>query len=313
MRSLILFGVLALCFIVALGDIEQESEAAAVADVLVREAREARRPRKKSQKPKRRKSQKSKRKGKGKRKMKPRNGGKKSSRRNNNGKKNRSDRRNKQARQGTTCDMSKVKIVFNLYTKSSSLGVQAKRAAKFAKQVGNKFSKCGTEFVNATTALGLATTNGTTCAGEVATSDIQNDFLTLKNCSVSSCDLCDLSSVGVTNETLAQVATCETELKNVSDTAAACLRSGECSCLDTPPTIPETCDPFVTTTLNAIKGVKDKCTDKDEKGSFTNCAGLVKATPGLVDKCGKVEPVGPPSTATARARDLRGMFNKMML
>ena len=51
-------------------------------------------------------------------------------------------------------------------------------------------------------------------------------------------------------------------------------------------------------------------------GSFTYCSGLAKEVPKIVEECGKVEPNKPAETletATARARDLRGMFNKMML
>jgi len=207
--------------------------------------------------------------------------------------------------------MTAVRVVFNAYTKSVALGRQAKQALKIIKQVGNKADKCATAFVKPALVLGEATTNGTTCDGAVANSTVQEDYINLNNCSVSSCDLCNLAPLNV-NKT--QVETCETELKTVSDTAAACLRSGDCTCLTTPPTIPELCDPYVTTVLNAVKEVKKKCTGADEKGSFTFCSALAKEVPKLVNMCGKIEPNKPAAaTATARARDLRGMFNKMML
>ena len=120
-------------------------------------------------------------------------------------------------RQGSVdCNMTAVKVVANIYTKSISLGRNAKQAKKIYKQVNNKFSKCATAFVDPAKALGEGTKLGTTCDKAVANSTIQKDYITLNNCSVSSCALCDTSGLGVDE---ARLDTCETQLKNVSDTA----------------------------------------------------------------------------------------------
>ena len=174
MRSLILFGVLALCFIVALGDFEEETEA--VADVLVREAREAGKRNKKTTR--RRNRPKKKKGGRGSRRF------RKGKNKNNNKKKkaNRQRKTVKIQRQGSTdCNMTAVRVVFNIYTRSISLGRQAKQALKIYKQINNKFDKCDTAFVEPAKVLGEATTNGTTCGGAVAPPSIQEAYINLNN------------------------------------------------------------------------------------------------------------------------------------
>ena len=212
-----MFGVLALCFIVALGEMEQETEAVAD-DVIVREAREARRGKPK-QKSLKRRNKGSKRGGKAGRRRKPKQKGNGNKKRRNNGKRKSQRRGPTRAvgRQATMCNITAVKVVFNIYTKSISLGRQANRAQKIYKQVNNKFGKCDTAFVEPAKVLGQATTDGTTCNKTVAPQSIQDKFTILNNCSVSSCELCNLTGLGVDID---RVKTCETELKNVSDTAA---------------------------------------------------------------------------------------------
>merc|ERR1711945_59550 len=171
---------------------------------------------------------------------------------------------------------------------------QYKRMSTFLKRVGNKKGKSD-NFVNASTALGTATMNGTMCGtgGPDAAANAAWNTLTGCKAKVEADCMC---SVTVPNNT------CEADVQKIFDDITVCSNKQTaaeiCSCFQAIPAPSASCNPGT-----LLKGATT-C-NSDCQSAWSDCSSALKSAGPLVNKCKcdcvKTSSASPPVSTAAGA------------
>merc|ERR1712198_91558 len=179
-----------------------------------------------------------------------------------------------------------------------------KRIKKKMRQSQNKATKAATAFTAAASVLKGLVSSRASCSGNTSVSSLSNSSATISNCSETAANLCDLSSLGLSEEELDK---CETLLQTSAQEIQQCLDDEDCD--KTFNKVDQDCIDLAKDNLNLVVNVAGNCTSPTLEGSYSNCQQINKGVAQFVQDC-QANPSSP--SMTTKSTNFRNLHQKMM-
>merc|ERR1712198_195288 len=189
---------------------------------------------------------------------------------------------------------------FKSYKMASNRLRQIRRIKKKMRQCQNKATKAATAFTAAASVLKGLVSNRASCSGNTSVSSLSNSSATISNCSETAANLCDFSSLGLSEEELDK---CETLLQTSAQEIQQCLDDEDCD--KTFDKVDQDCIDLAKDNLDLVVNVAGNCTSPTVEGSFSNCQQINKGVAQFVQDC-QANPM------TTKSTNFRNLHQKMM-
>merc|ERR1712013_641036 len=205
---------------------------------------------------------------------------KKDKAKNSKGEKSKRNKRKQTSKQTSNCISTEL---FKTFIKYQNRERQVKRILGWVKKLDKKKEKALTTFKNASTAIILATSNNTQCDGKSVPEKVRVASERLARCNTTASELCNKGNIVGLNESLADE--CEPKLSAYTTAFKACVNQDtDCSCFNDLPSVPSSCK-FQVMNNNTRIQYRDKCTNSEVEGSFTDCRAQERIVAYYGEKC----------------------------
>merc|ERR1712013_502808 len=196
------------------------------------------------------------------------------------GEKPKRNKRKQTSKQTSNCISNEL---FKTFIKYQNRERQVKRILGWVKKLDKKKEKALTTFKNASTAIILATSNNTQCDGKSVPEKVRVASERLARCNTTASELCNKGNIVGLNESLADE--CEPMLSAYTTAFKACVNQDtDCSCFNDLPSVPSSCK-FQVMNNNTRIQYRDKCTNSEVEGSFTDCRAQERIVAYYGEKC----------------------------